>query len=442
MSSASVGRRVQVLSAFHSRDFRLFWVGHLISVSGQQMLIVAQGWLIYELTGSALWLGTVGLVEAVPGIGLTLFGGVLADKVDQRRFLVALQGIATVALLILGTLTATDVVRPGHILAFAFVWGMVAAFDQPSRQAIFPHLIDRRDMMSAVGLNSTIHPGTKMVGPAVAGLIIAGLAKLSGMPLIGAALALYLAAIGYAVFGIFLFLVRLPRVPRAQGRDVLHDMIDGVRLIWHTPVFIFLIGMIFFNSFFGGAYTVLLPVFAKDILGGGPSLLGFLFAAGGVGSLSGALIGASLGNFRRRGWVLFFGAALQGTALIVFAFSRWSVVSFLALPLAGVGFSLFNVTAQSTIQLLVPDEFRGRVMGVWGMTHSVVMPIGRMQMGAVASFSESSMAGVLGRVAGTPFAVALGGLLVVAFALVAVAKNPQVRRLGELATATQRLGDR
>ena len=440
MKFQSIMVRVPVLSALRFRDFRLYWFGHLASVSGHQMFLVVQGWLVYELTGSPLWLGVVGIAEAVPSIGLTLFGGVAADKVDQRRLLVLMQWANAAALLVLGTLTSTEVIRAWHIVAFAFVWGTIGAFDQPARQALFPHLVDRQNMMSAVGMNSTVHPGTRIAGPAVAGVIIAQVAKLTGMPFMGAAVVLYLAAVWYAVFGIFLLTIRVPRVPRAQGRNILHDVVEGLRVIWRDKVILFLIGMVFFTSYFGGAYIILLPIFAKDILGGGASLLGFLFAAGGVGSLSGAIIGASLGNYRRRGWVLFFGAALQGVALVAFSLSHWAGVSLVVLPLVGVGFSLFNVTAQTTIQLMVPDEFRGRVMGVWGMTHTVVMPTGRMQAGAVANFSETSMVGLLGRIAGAPFAVALGGLLVVAFAAVGAARNHQVRRLGVHADTLQGVG--
>ena len=148
-SAVSVKKRVEVFTALRHRDFRLYWFGNLFSISGHQVHIVAQGWLVYEITGSAFWLGTVGLVEAVPGLGLTLLGGVVADKVDQRRLLVILVGIEVLVMGALATVTAVETVRIGHILVFAVLWGTLHAFDHPARQAIFPHLIDRRDMASA-----------------------------------------------------------------------------------------------------------------------------------------------------------------------------------------------------------------------------------------------------------------------------------------------------
>lgn len=436
-SVVSVKKRVEVFTALRHRDFRLYWFGNLFSISGHQVHIVAQGWLVYEITGSALWLGTVGLVEAIPALGLTLLGGVMADKVDQRRLLLILLGMEVLAMGVLATVTAVETVRIGHILVFAVFWGTLHAFDQPARQAIFPHLIDRRDMASAVGLNSTIHPATRILGPAMAGIIIDVVARITGRQLMGAAVVLYLAAAGYAMLGLFLLRVRFSPIHRAGGVNVLRDVIDGVRLIWHSKVILFLIGMMFFNGFFGASYVVLLPVFAKDILGGSGSLLGFLFMASGVGALSGALIAASLGSFRRRGWLLFSGAALQGVVIFAFALSKWPAISLLVLPLAGVGMSLYSVTAQSTIHLLVPDEFRGRVMGIWGMTYSAVQPVGRMQAGVLVALSDTYLTGPLGRLAGAPFAVAVGGLLVATFAVVAALRNPQVRSLGQLDPAMQ-----
>ena len=171
MRLSGLAQRAQVFDVLRYRDYRLYWFGHAFSVSGIQMVMVTQWWLIWKLTESELLLGSVGLAEALPAVFLSLFGGVVADKVDLRRLLIILQVVVASALLLLATLTATEVIRVWHLFAFTFLFGMHQAFDQPSRQAIFPHLLDRRDLMKAVSLNAIVWPGTRIFGPAVAGII-------------------------------------------------------------------------------------------------------------------------------------------------------------------------------------------------------------------------------------------------------------------------------
>ena len=168
-------KKFGIFAALRHRNFRVFWLGFVTSVSGMQMFIVVQAWLVYDLTGSALQLGFLGLARAIPAIALGLVGGVVADKIDQRRLLITTTaGVASIYL-ILGTLTLTGVVQVWHILGCVFLVGALQSFDQPSRQAIFPNLIDRQDMMSAVALNSTIHPGTRIFAPLLAGLLISNI---------------------------------------------------------------------------------------------------------------------------------------------------------------------------------------------------------------------------------------------------------------------------
>lgn len=428
-SVASVKKRGEVFTALRHRNFRLFWFGHLIAVSGQQAVFLAEGWLIYYLTESPLVLGMLGLAEAIPGIALTLFGGAVADKVDMRRLLVVTQTVAAVAFFVLATLTGLEMVRVWHVFAVAFVFGVAWAFDQPARQALFPHLIDRRDMVSAVSLNSTIWPASGIFGPAVAGIIIDRVGVLAGSPLVGAAAAFYLASVSFVIFGLFLLVLKVPPMERARGRNVMRDIAQGLSFVWNQRLFAFLIGMSFMNSFFATSYMTLMPVFASDVFHGGASTLGFLYTASSVGRLVGAFVAASLARFSRRGWLIIGGAAAQALFLMLFATTTSFGAALLPLILAGVGVSLFAVSSQSTLQLLVPDQFRGRVMGVWGMTHNVVMPLGRMQMGAVASVSRASLAGPLGRLAGAPAAVILGGVIMLTFTLLGAGSYRPVRDL-------------
>ena len=407
--------KVQVFSALRHRNYRLFWFGQLVSVTGFQMLMVTQAWLVYDLTGSKLFLGLTGLAAAGPAITLTLFGGVMADKVDKRRLLMLTQILQAAVLFTLATLTATGVVQVWHIWISAACISTLGAFDQPSRQSLFPHLIDRRDMMNAVALNTMIWQGTRVVGPAMAGVIIG---------LVGAATTLYMAFAGFLTFAFFLSLLQVPKLARTDGGNVAQEMAAGLRFIRDNGIFAFLIGMTFFNSFFGMSFVVLMPVFAKDILAAGSIGLGFLFAAQGIGGLVGTFVVATLGDFQRKGWLIVGAAVMFGTFLTLFAVSPWYPLSVMLIFLAGISTSLYMVSAQTTLHLRVPDAFRGRVMGIWGLTYTFTMPLGFMQAGTVANFL------------GAPFAVAMGGAAVIAFALLGAAPRSQVRRLGVQQTAT------
>ncbi|MBI4200995.1 MAG: MFS transporter [Chloroflexi bacterium] len=404
----AIKARAHVVQALRFRDYRLFWCGQLISVLGFQMLIVAQGWLIYDLTGSKVQLGLVGLASAVPSILLNLFGGVVADKVDIRRLIIVLQSLSALVMLVLATLTLTHLVEPWHLMAVAFLMGAMGAFDGPSRQAIFPHLIQRDAMMNAVALNSATWQSSRIIGPALAGVLIA---------LVGPAITFYMAAAGFVVFALFLAAVRMPRLKRTSSTNVFADMVEGLKYIRSNRTFLFLLGMSFFNSFFGMSYIFLMPVFQKDVLGVGPSGLGVLLGMGGAGALLGTVLVASLGNIRSKGLMLIGGAVAFGCLLMLFAYSHWFLASLLLVALAGASASIYLILIQGTLQMLVPNQFRGRVMGFWGMTYQI-MPLGGFQAGVLATFVGPSLA------------VALGGLAVVLFALLGAVRNVRIRRLG------------
>ena len=413
--------RLGILTALKHRNFRVYWLGFVTSVSGMQMFLVIQAWLVFDLTGSALQLGLLALARALPAVALGLAGGVFADKVDKRRLLMATTSGIAVIYLVLATLTLTGVVQVLHILAAVFLVGGLQAFDQPSRQAIFPNLIDRRDMMSAVALNSTVHPGTRILAPLIAGLMI----DYIGVPRVGAAIAIYIVAGAYAIFSYMLFRVQLPPMERATGNSGLQDLKDGIRFILLRPVFRLLIITSFVNAFFGMAHVTLMPVFAQNLLGeASGSAISLLFSAMGIGGLMGALIGGSLGTMQRKGWLIIGGTSSYGGLLIAFAFAPWYGLALLLEWLASLCLQIFTVTAQSTLHTLVPDEYRGRVMGIWGMTHSVMQPVGGLGMGGAASAIAASVV------------VAVGGGVVVLFGLLGAGLNSRVRNIGDESTTT------
>src|SRR5687768_8187990 len=198
--------------ALKHRDFRLFWTGYVTEVAGQQMLWVAQGWLIYELSGSAVLLGAAGLARAIPSTLLSFIGGALADKLDQRRLLIAVQAVQMSLLATLGTLTLLSVVEVWHLLLIVSGSAAAQSFENPARQAIFPRLIPRTALMDAVALNSTVHPGTRFLAPVLGGLLMTQVRVVSGEPLLGAATLFYLTALGYVVNAAFLYSIRLDKV--------------------------------------------------------------------------------------------------------------------------------------------------------------------------------------------------------------------------------------
>ena len=374
--------------------YRAYWLGMLASVGGFQMFRVGQVWLIYELTGSPLSLGYVGVANAVPAIIFNLFGGVFADKLDKRLLIRTTQTITAGLIFLLATLTVMGMVQPWHILAVAFAAGAVEAFDTPARQALFPHLIDRKVMMSAVAMNSTIWQGTRIVAPAVAGLII---------DLAGTAVSFYLAGVGFLTLAAVMHRLRVPPIIQGAQGNPARDMLAGLKFIKGNSIFSFLITMTFFNSFFGMAYVMLMPVFAVDILDVGARGQGLLLAMSGVGALLVTIWIGSRGNIQHRGLLFIGGAVMFGLLLVAFALSAKLVGSFALVMVImffmGVFNSAYMISIQSTLQMMVPDRMRGRVMGFYGMTWSI-MPLGGMQAGALAQLIE------------VPFAIAVGGLAV------------------------------
>ena len=400
--------------------YRLYWLGMLVSVSGFQMFRAAQAWFVYELTGSPLFLGYAAAASAAPGIVFNLFGGVFADKLDKRLLVMATQAANAGLILLLGVMTLLDVVEVWHVLVIVFLAGSVEAFDTPARQAIYPHLIDRRAMMSAVALNSSVWSGNRIVAPAIAGFIIA----LTNMET-----SFFVAAFCFAVMAFVMVFLKVPAIPQGGHGNPLQDMVEGLNFIGRNSIFSFLIGMTFFNSFFGMAYVFLMPMFAQDSLGLGAGEYGTLLSAGGVGSLLVTLWLGSRKDTRFKGLLIIGGAVLFGVSLIVFGLTSRYIGSFelalVILFLMGAVTSTYMISIQSSLQMMVPDRMRGRVMGFYGMTWSI-MPLGGLQAGALANIASI----------GAPFAVVIGGVAVAAFAVGPALLNGKVRNLGrELAQA-------
>jgi MFS family permease len=412
--SLTLGRgRLRTFSALRHRNYRLYWFGMLVAIIGWQVQMVAQAWLVYEMTDSTALLGLVGLTQAVPTIVLTLFGGVVADRVDRRRLIMATQAATGLLILLLATLVVTDLIRLWHIFAIALLVGAVWAFDQPARMALIPHLVEREDLMNAVAMGSMVWQSSRIVGPAIAGVIIG---------LVGIAPCFYLTTAGMLAMVFAVKAVRIPRIaPPPGGQNVLQNLAEGIRYILANPIFSTLIGLTFFNSLFGMSYVMMLPVFARDVLAVGSEGYGVLMGISGVGALLGTMVLASLGDVRQKGLLMLAGATAFGSLIILFALSRAFPLSLALLFLMGAFNSAYMTTVNTLLQSLVPDELRGRVMGIYGLTWSI-MPVGGFLAGAfAAAFAEPAV--------GAPLAIGLGGALVAAMALMVAATSPRLRRI-------------
>jgi len=375
------------------------------------MFQFGQLWLIYELTESPLFLGYVGLAQAIPAIVLNLVGGVVADRLNRRILILCTQILNALIIAILATLTLLGQVQVWHVLVIAFCSGAVNAFDQPARQAIYPTLITPSVMTSAVALNSAIWQGVRIVAPALAGFIISAT---------GTSTVFYMGSAGFVIMAIVMFRLNVPPSEDRLSTSPLGDLVQGLKYIKDNSIFTFLIGMTFFNSFFGMSYMTMMPVFAVDILKVGAEGQGQLLSISGLGALLITLFLGSRSNLGYEGLRVIGGAVLFGITVAAFAVTSQFIGSFpLALTLmfiVGVCSSIYMIAIMTSLQLMVPDTMRGRVMGFYSMTWSI-LPLGGMQAGAIAN------------AIGAHWALVIGGAAVVLFALGPALLNRRIRNL-------------
>lgn len=376
-------------------NFRNYWFSAVSFVMGWQILRVVIAWEGYELTDSELFLGYLGAAMGIGTISVNLIGGVAADRVSRLALLITTQICMTITVTILMMLTFGGILAPWHLLAGSAAIGIIQGIDQPTRTAVVPALIpDRRLLMNALALSSSVWQGTRVFGPGLGGVLIER---------IGSAMTFGSVTLGYGLGTLLLFLVRIPRVDRTPG-NVFKELFEGITFITRRNLFASLILLTFVDSFFGVAYIQLMPVFARDILEVGVEGMGVLLGA----SAAGGLIGTGLAAFWVKGrWplVILLGCAgLFGVAIIVFAFSELLWLSLGALFLSGTFNSLSQITNLTLLQSAVPEDLRGRVMGVFSLTYSLI-PLGGLQVGALAELL------------GAPMAVGVGGGVAVMFAI-------------------------
>ena len=347
----------------------------LSAAMGMQFLIL--GWLALELTDSAAQLGVVIALYGVPNLVLLAFGGIFADRFDRRWLLFFSRTIVMALIIVIGTLTVLQLVSIWHAYAISFVLGAIQGLSLPAQMAIVPDMVDEEDILSATSLNLAVFNGGRVLGPAVAGVIIeyAGIGQ-----------ALYLNAFLYAISGVFLLLMTGLR-SRVESADanIVEDLAAGVRYVVTTPVAFVLVGLGFVFGFFGSSYLQVLPAFGKEVFGMSADGAGFLLTVAGVGSLVGNLFLAALGNPQYKNWLLLGMIVLFGVTLFGFAVSPVYVVSLVLLFFTGVGFTGFFSMGTTVLQLTTPGQLRGRMMSLW-LIGAAMHYIGALPLGAVGEY--------------------------------------------------------
>jgi len=394
--------RQQRYAALRYRNFKLLWSGLIVSNMGTWMQNVANGWLILELTNSPLWLGLLGLSFAVPMIVIPPFAGAVVDRVHRIRLLYATQSTQLVTAMVLAILTWTQLIQAWHILLASFVGAVVLAFDNPARQALIPDLVQPRDLLNALSLNSATYTGAALIGPALAGVLLGPL---------GAGALFFVNSVSFLAVLFALAAMRDVRTHSGgQTGSLRNSFQSGLSYAWRSRIIMSLLGLSALSGIFGRSYQNLLPIFGRDIWRAGAEGYGLLLSAAGGGAVAGAFGLASFHRWRRYGAAMLISGFVFSFALVAFSISPSILGGLILLFIAGAASTVFSTIISTFIQFEVPNEMRGRVMALYSVTL-----IGLPSLGALGS---GALADLLGGVQGAPRAVLLGAAamaLVLAF---------------------------
>jgi MFS family permease len=391
-----------MVRSLRHRNFQLFFSGQMISLIGTWMQTVAQAWLVYRITGSSLLLGVVGFAGQIPIFLFAPLGGLAADRLNRHRVVIGTQAASMILAFILAVLTLLHVIKVWEIVVLAALLGVVNAFDVPARQSFIIEMVVREDLMNAIALNSSMFNGARVIGPAIAGILVARIGE------------------GWCFFAIAviigLLLMKLgPLRTAPKGSSPFEHIVEGFRYVWRTAPLHALILLIGLVSLVAVPYSVLMPIFADRVLHRGAHGLGILMGAAGVGALFGALTLAVRQSLRGLGRVVGLSAVGFGVSLILFSFSKSFWLSVVLLIPVGYAVMLEMSGSNTLIQAMVPDELRGRAMAMYTMMFMGMAPIGSLLSGALAG------------AIGAPFTVALGGLGAIAGGIAFVRHWPTLR---------------
>ena len=397
-----------IFSSLRHREFRLLWIGLIGTFAGNWLQIIAQGWLVLEISDSALFLGLVTASSSLPILIFSLPGGVVADRVDRRKLLLVARVFIIMFTFVLAAITVLGWVNVWYVLMLSFLTGTAWAWELPARQALVPALVEKEELTNAIALNAAVFNASRVLGPGVAGVLVG---------LVGPAGCFFIAAAGHVVLLVTLLMMRFPENNQDEERaSMARDLINGLRYVQHNDNVRTLLILAALPSLFGFSYFTLMPVFARDVLGGGAFELGLLMAATGVGALIASLLIAWFGDFTGQGKYMLIAATLFGLVLILFAFSSWVPLSLVALVGVG-GTATAYLTLNNTLLLaIVPESLHGRVMSVLMLAFGLGV-IGAAWVGATAAQI------------GAPYTVAFTGVVSVILALVVAWLKPAMRSL-------------
>ncbi len=401
------------------RNYRLFFGGQLISLIGTWMQTVALTWLVYRLTNSPLLLGIVGFAGQLPMFLFSSIAGVIADRFNRHRILLLTQTLALVQAAILAVLTLTGMITVWHIVLLSIILGCINAFDMPTRQSFVLDMVEaREDLGNAIALNSSMFNGARLIGPSIAGVIIAAT---------GEGICFLLNAISFLAVLAALLAMKLPhRPPRTAKHGVFEGFKEGFRYVSTFAPIKYILLMICLSSIVGFPFTILMPIFARDVLGGGAHTLGFLMGAHGIGALIAGATLAARKNVRGLSKWIGMAAAIFGAGLCAFSLVRQPLVAMAVLAVIGFGMIVQMASSNSILQTVADDDKRGRVMSFYTLAFMGMSPFGNL------------LAGSLADMVGAPATVMISGLLCIAGAVAFFIKLPEIRR--EIRPVYMRIG--
>lgn len=395
-------------AALGHRNFRVFFAGYIVSLVGVWMHRVAQSWLVLDLTDSAFYVGLVEALGSLPVLLFALYAGAVADRISKRRLVIRTQAAAMIIAFALAAIVLTGAVRVWHVLLLAGLLGVATAFDIPARQSFFAELVGKRDLMNAIAMNSAAFNASRVIGPAVAGLVIAA---------VGVGICFLINAVSYVAVLVALLAMRLPPFhPPAVTASTWSRIRDGIRYVTTDRRTRVLMGNIAVLSLFGFPFAVLMPVMARDVLGGGAEAYGWMTAAVGVGAMSGALGLAAFGHKVPRGRIMRWTSVGFGILVALFGVVPSVPASLAVLTLLGFAQIATTAVTNTLIQTLAPDPLRGRVVSFYTFAFMGLAPFGALGAGTAA---ESL---------GPRVALVVGGTVCALYALASVARSMEVAR--------------
>src|SRR3954468_129952 len=380
----------QTFRALKHRNYRLYFTGQLVSLIGTWMDQTAMSWLVYEVTGSKFLLGAIAAVGSAPMMLFALWGGALADRSPKRSILVITQTVEMVFAFALAAIVWSGHASATVIMCIAALNGIALGFEMPTRQAFTVEIASREDLLNAISLNSSIFNGARIIGPSIAGILIAK---------VGTAMCFFLNGVSFIAVIIGYLMMKVPHVPNTPQEHEEKHWASGLRYAFGHPRVRTILALFAVVGVFGWSYAVLMPAYARDVLHLGPNGYGALLSASGVGALIGGLGVATVGHVFTPRKMALGGVYLFAAAVLALSVTRNLYVAMFFLLISGFGMLLFFSTSNTVLQTIVPDDMRGRVMGVWSLIFGAMIPLGSLQAGAVAHWFS------------VPYALAIGAVI-------------------------------